>query len=150
MDNLQYYLQVDVLDAVWQRFTATARSCRNFEHLVTAHERCIASLCIQCFLQAGSVLAAFHNFFRLCLALCRLLSYGESGIHAEAACRSQYTAVSKEFTRLSAFLMSVLSNLATPQSSPGLTPLLLRLNFNSLSPCPVPSLPAASAPAIGS
>ena len=101
-------------------------------------------------LQAGSVLAAFHNFFRLCLALCRLLSYGESGIHAEAACRSQYTAVSKEFTRLSAFLMSVLSNLATPQSSPGLTPLLLRLNFNSLSPCPVPSLPAASAPAIGS
>eukprot|EP00966_Prymnesium_polylepis_P203815 4721854-Prymnesium_polylepis.1 len=58
----------------------------------------------QCFLHAGSVSAALHQIFQLCLSVCRMLSYADAGVRAEAAYREQYAAVSREFSRQSAFL----------------------------------------------
>ena len=85
----------------------------------------------QCFLQASSVSAALHQIFQLCLALCRMLAYAEAGTRAEAAYRSQFATVSREFSRQSAFLFAYISNMSSPQASPHLATLLLRLNFNS-------------------
>ena len=85
----------------------------------------------QCFLQASSVAAALHQIFQLCLALCRMLSYADAGASAEDAYRAQFATVHREFHRQSAFLFAYLSNMSSPQASPHLAQLLLRLNFNS-------------------
>ena len=52
VNNLQYYLQVDVLEAQWQAFMTVAETCADFEELTAAHEACLAALHAQCFLQA--------------------------------------------------------------------------------------------------
>ena len=44
---------------------------------------------------------------------------------------SQFGALSREFARQSAFLYAFLSNMSSPQQSPHLAMLLLRLNFNN-------------------
>ena len=131
IDNLQHYLQVDVLEAQWQAFMRTAETCADFEALAAAHETCLAALHAQCFLQASSVATALHEIFQLCLSLCRMLSYVEHGAAAEATYRSQFATVSREFSRQSAFLFAYISNMSSPQASPHLATLLLRLNFNN-------------------
>ena len=80
--------------------------------------------------QASSVATALHEIFELCLSLCRMLSYVEHGAAAEATYRSQFATVSREFSRQAAFLFAFLSNMSSPQASPHLAQLLLRLNFN--------------------
>ena len=54
------------------------------------------------------------------------------GARAEATYRSQFATVSREFSRQSAFLFAYLSNTerSSPQSSPHLAQLLLRLDYN--------------------
>ena len=131
MDNLQHYLHVDVLEAQWQSLMRTAETCADFEELSAAHEACLSALHAQCFLQAASVNSALHQICQLCLSLCRMLSYAEAGASNEATYRSQYATVSREFSRQSAFLFAFLSNMSSPQQSPHLAQLLLRLNFNS-------------------
>ena len=131
VDNLQYYLQVDVLAVQWDALTRAADDVADFEALVDAHDRCLSALHAQCFLQASSVAAALHQIFQLCLALCRMLSYADAGASAEDAYRAQFATVHREFHRQSAFLFAYLSNMSSPQASPHLAQLLLRLNFNS-------------------
>ena len=131
IDNLQHYLQVDVLEAQWQGFVKTAETCNDFEALASAHEACLSALHAQCFLQASSVAAALHQIFQLCFSLCRMLTYAEHGTRAQASYRSQFATVSREFSRQSAFLFAFLSNMTSPQASPHLAQLLLRLNFNT-------------------
>ena len=48
----------------------------------------------------------------------------------EARFDEQFTAVSREFTRQSTYLFAYLSSMTSPQVSPHLGQLLLRLNFN--------------------
>ena len=161
IDNLQYYLQVDVLEAQWRSLIACAQTCADFEALCAAHEAALGALLSQCFLQAAaaahpfpgprphhmltvalappwrqasSVTAALHQIFQLCLALCRLLAYAEAaerGSRADEACRAQFANISREFSRQSAFLFAFLSNMSSPQASPHLAQLLMRLNFNN-------------------
>ena len=56
---------------------------------------------------------------------------GAAGASAEDAYRAQFATVHREFHRQSAFLFAYLSNMSSPQASPHLAQLLLRLNFNS-------------------
>lgn len=65
IDNLQYYLQVDVLESQWQAFMRVVETCADFEELCTAHEACLGALHAQCFLQASSVAAALHEIFQV-------------------------------------------------------------------------------------
>lgn len=130
IDNLQYYLQVDVLEVQWQELMFVAKSCADFEQLAAAHETCLSTLHAQCFLQATAVSSALHQIYELCLALARMLSYAEAGVRAADSYRSQFATVSREFSRQSSFLFAFLSNMSSPQASPHLSQLLLRLDFN--------------------
>mmetsp|Transcript_47628 Transcript_47628/g.154586 ORF Transcript_47628/g.154586 Transcript_47628/m.154586 type:complete len:177 (+) Transcript_47628:3-533(+) len=130
VDSLQYYLQVDVLDVGWQALAAAAEEEEDFEALAAAHEATLASLSSQCFLQAGPVSAALHSLFQLCLALCRLAELADTGLRQPAEWAAQVDAIAREFERQTSFLLAHLSSLASPQVSPHLSQLLLRLNFN--------------------
>lgn len=130
VDNLQYYLQVDVLDVQWLKLTRAAEEQADFEALVAAHEDCLGALHAQCFLQAGAVSSALHQILQLCLSLCRMVSYADVGAASQAAYHAQLETLQREFARQSAFLFAFLSNMSSPQASPHLAQLLLRLNFN--------------------
>ena len=115
-----------------QQLDRVAATVADFEALVRAHDACLAALHAQCFLGdgAGAVASALHQIFQLCLALCRMLSYADAGERAESAYRAQFSTLQREFARQSAFLFAFLSNMSSPQASPHLAQLLLRLNFN--------------------
>lgn len=49
----------------------------------------------------------------------------------QATYQEQFSMISREFSRQSAFLFSYLSNISSPQASPHLGQLLLRLDFNN-------------------
>jgi len=130
IDNLQYYLQVDVLDAQWQALSLAAAECEDFEALAATHQATLSVLSSQCFLQAGSVSSALHQIFQLCLALCTMIEHSDAGLRNPVAWAAQTATVRREFGRQTAFLLAFLSNVASPQASPHLGQLLLRLNFN--------------------
>ena len=114
VDNLQYYLQVDVLDVQWLKLTRAAEEQADFEALVAAHEDCLAALHAQCFLQAGAVSSALHQILQLCLSLCRMLSYADVGAASQAMYHAQLETLQREFARQSAFLFAFLSNMSPP------------------------------------
>jgi len=131
IDNLQYYLQMDVLETQWLELTRCATTTSDFEQLRAAHENALAALTSQCFLQVGSVAAALDQIFQLCLSLCRMLTYAEVGMsRSHERYLEQFATLSREFGRQSAFLFTFLEHMALPQASPHLAQLLLRLNFN--------------------
>jgi gamma-tubulin complex component 4 len=130
IDNLQYYLQVDVLDAQWQVLSRAAADAEDFEVLAAAHEAGLAVLSARCFLQAGSVSSALHQIFQLCLSLCRMIEHADAGLRNPIAWEAQAQTIRNEFGRQTAFLLAFLSNVSSPQASPHLGQLLLRLNFN--------------------
>jgi gamma-tubulin complex component 4 len=130
IDNLQYYLQVDVLDAQWQVLERAASEADDFEALAAAHEAGLAVLSARCFLQAGSVSSALHQIFQLCLSLCRMIEHADAGLRNPTAWEAQAQMIRAEFGRQTAFLLAFLSNVSSPQASPHLGQLLLRLNFN--------------------
>ena len=119
-----------MLDTQWQGLVEAAQSCEGFEELVLKHEACLAALQAQCFLQTASVASALHQIFQLCLTVCEMLANAEAGGRPEADYRARLASISREFARQSAFLFAFLSNMASPQQSPHLAQLLLRLNYN--------------------
>ncbi len=122
VDNLQYYLQVDVLEAQWAALVQTANQCADFEELVRAHEATLGAIHAQCFLQSASVSAALESIFEQSLELCHLL--GDDGGGTPRA------AVAREFGKQVSFFVSYLSGVSSPQASQHLAQLLLRLRFN--------------------
>jgi gamma-tubulin complex component 4 len=59
-----------------------------------------------------------------------MIEHADAGLRNPTAWEAQAHVIRNEFTRQTAFLLAFLSNVSSPQASPHLGQLLLRLNFN--------------------
>ncbi|PVD20069.1 hypothetical protein C0Q70_20563 [Pomacea canaliculata] len=128
VDNLQYYLQVDVIESQYGLLLDKINSTRDFEAVKLAHEHFLAALLAQSFVHMKSVSHCLYEILDLCSSVCRLLAVSTSP--SVATEHAQLTTITKSFQRQSNILFRILSSVSSHNASPHLTQLLLRLDFN--------------------
>ncbi|XP_028399021.1 gamma-tubulin complex component 4-like [Dendronephthya gigantea] len=128
VDNLQYYLQVDVLEAQYSNLLERINSTRDFETLRLAHDQFITTLHAQAFLLMRQVSHCLNEIMELCLSFCALLSHSQSILSEREL--AQVRSIKKSYSRQSSLLLKLFSGVRSHQASPHLAQFLLRIDFN--------------------
>nr|XP_043621014.1 gamma-tubulin complex component 4 homolog [Erigeron canadensis] len=126
--NLQFYIQVDVIESQWNVLQTHIEESRDFAELVDFHQEYLSALISQSFLDIGSVSRILDGIMKLCLQFCWKIENQETN-----ASTNELERISEEFNKKSNSLYTILrsSRLAGSQRAPFLRRFLLRLNFNS-------------------
>ncbi|XP_073310609.1 gamma-tubulin complex component 4 isoform X2 [Primulina huaijiensis] len=126
--NLQFYIQVDVVESQWNVLQSRIQSSRDFTELVGYHQEYLSALISQSFLDIGSVSRILDGIMKVCLQFCWKIETLENN---ESTGELEY--IAEEFNKKSNSLYTILrsSRIAGSQRAPFLRRFLLRLNFNS-------------------
>ncbi|KAJ7972974.1 Gamma-tubulin complex component [Quillaja saponaria] len=126
--NLQFYIQVDVIESQWNVLQTHVQDSHDFTELVGFHQEYLSALISQSFLDIGSVSRILDSIMKLCLQFCWNIENQDSCSNT-----SELEHITEEFNKKSNSLYTILrsSRLAGSQRAPFLRRFLLRLNFNS-------------------
>ncbi|CAM6105636.1 unnamed protein product [Calypogeia fissa] len=126
--NLQFYIQVDVIESQWNLLQERVEASKDFTELARFHQEYLSALISQSFLDIGSVSRILDSIIKLCLQLCRVIEQ-QDGTPGTA----ELEQITEEFNKKSNSLYTILrsSKLAGSQRAPFLRQFLLRLNYNS-------------------
>ncbi|XP_071096786.1 gamma-tubulin complex component 4-like [Haliotis cracherodii] len=128
VDNLQYYLQVDVIESQYGILLEKINSTGDFEAVKLAHEQFLVTLLSQSFVHMKSVSSCLYDILELCSTFSRLVNEAESANITHTI--PQLQTIAKNFQRQSSLLFKILSSVRSHNASPHLAQLLLRLDFN--------------------
>jgi gamma-tubulin complex component 4 len=130
VSNLQYYLQIDVIDTQSTVLNTAIAQATDFTELRTAHEAFLGALVAQSFLDVPPISVQIERLFALCLSLCGIVQ--RTDVEGREACSSQVAQLAALFERASSQLYMILhgSKLSASSRAPSLRQFLLRLNFN--------------------
>lgn len=126
--NLQFYIQVDVIESQWNVLQAHVQNSHDFTELVGFHQEYLSALISQTFLDIGSVSRILDSIMKLCLQFCWNIENYDSNPNV-----TELELITEEFNKKSNSLYTILrsSRLAGSQRAPFLRQFLMRLNFNS-------------------
>ncbi|CAA2957616.1 gamma-tubulin complex component 4 homolog [Olea europaea var. sylvestris] len=126
--NLQFYIQVDVIESQWNVLQGHIQNSHDFTELVDYHQEYLSALISQSFLDIGSVSRILDGIMKLCLQFCWKIENQES-----SESTAELERIAEEFNKNSNSLYTILrsSRIAGSQRAPFLRRFLLRLNFNS-------------------
>uniref|UniRef100_A0A0D9WCZ2 Gamma-tubulin complex component n=1 Tax=Leersia perrieri TaxID=77586 RepID=A0A0D9WCZ2_9ORYZ len=126
--NLQFYIQVDVIESQWNVLQAHVQDSHDFTELVSFHQEYLSALISQSFLDIGSVSRILDSIMKLCLQFCWSIEQYESSRNM-----FEIDHITEEFNKKSNSLYTILrsSRLAGSQRAPFLRQFLMRLNYNS-------------------
>ncbi|XP_062230787.1 gamma-tubulin complex component 4-like [Phragmites australis] len=126
--NLQFYIQVDVIESQWNVLQSHVQDSHDFTELVSFHQEYLSALVSQSFLDIGSVSRILDSIMKLCLQFCWSIEQYET--HPNIF---EIDHITEEFNKKSNSLYTILrsSRLAGSQRAPFLRQFLMRLNFNS-------------------
>ncbi|XP_020497082.1 gamma-tubulin complex component 4 isoform X2 [Labrus bergylta] len=128
IDNLQYYLQVDVLESQFSQLLQQINSTRDFESIRLAHDHFLSNLLAQSFILLKPVFHCLNEILELCLSFCSLVSLSVSSLDERGG--AQLDILVKGFRRQSSLLFKILSSVRNHQINSDLAQLLLRLDYN--------------------
>ncbi|XP_065185872.1 gamma-tubulin complex component 4-like [Sycon ciliatum] len=127
VDNLQYYLQVDVLTVQYRQLIERIENEQSFEAIHLAHDSFLASLTAQCFLNSKPASHCLKEILRMAGILYDLLQRLETWSDGD---HKRLMDLQKMFARQSGLLLKILSSVGNHRSNPHLAQLLLRSDFN--------------------
>uniref|UniRef100_A0A2I3H1C8 Gamma-tubulin complex component n=1 Tax=Nomascus leucogenys TaxID=61853 RepID=A0A2I3H1C8_NOMLE len=128
VDNLQYYLQVDVLESQFSQLLHQINSTRDFESIRLAHDHFLSNLLAQSFILLKPVFHCLNEILDLCHSFCSLVSQNLGPLDERGA--TQLSILVKGFSRQSSLLFKILSSVRNHQINSDLAQLLLRLDYN--------------------
>ncbi|KAE9589461.1 hypothetical protein Lal_00000563 [Lupinus albus] len=126
--NLQFYIQVDVIESQWNILQTHIEESHDFTELVGFHQEYLSALISQSFLDIGSVSRILDGIMKLCLQFCWNIENQDNSSNT-----SELEHIAEEFNKKSNSLYTILrsSRLAGSQRAPFLRRFILRLNLNS-------------------
>ena len=129
VDALQFYLQVNVVDAQFARFDAALqRADASIETTDAAHKEWMQLLTDQCFLSSAVVSRSLDSILRLCLRFVELV---ESRAALNTAVNDvDARVIGDEFDQSVSELFAVFNGADSARQTPALSQLLLTLDFN--------------------
>ncbi|XP_078388453.1 gamma-tubulin complex component 4 isoform X2 [Cetorhinus maximus] len=128
VDNLQYYLQVDVLESQFSQLLQEINSIRDFESIRLAHDHFLSNLLAQSFILLKPVFHCLNEILELCHNFCSLVSQNPGPLDERGI--SQLKLLVTGFSRQSSLLFKILSSVRNHQINSDLAQLLLRLDYN--------------------
>uniref|UniRef100_A0A8D3E480 Gamma-tubulin complex component n=1 Tax=Scophthalmus maximus TaxID=52904 RepID=A0A8D3E480_SCOMX len=128
IDNLQYYLQVDVLESQFSQLLQHINSTRDFESIRLAHDHFLSNLLAQSFILLKPVFHCLNEILELCHNFCSLVSQTVAPLDERGT--AQLDILVKGFRRQSSLLFKILSSVRNHQINSDLAQLLLRLDYN--------------------
>ncbi|XP_068172286.1 gamma-tubulin complex component 4 isoform X1 [Antennarius striatus] len=128
IDNLQYYLQVDVLESQFSQLLQQINSTRDFESIRLAHDHFLSNLLAQSFILLKPVFHCLTEILELCQNFCSLVSQSVASLDDRGT--AQLDILVKGFRRQSFLLFKILSSVRNHQINSDLAQLLLRLDYN--------------------
>uniref|UniRef100_A0A672LQY6 Gamma-tubulin complex component n=1 Tax=Sinocyclocheilus grahami TaxID=75366 RepID=A0A672LQY6_SINGR len=128
VDNLQYYLQVDVLESQFSQLLQQINATRDFESIRLAHDHFLSNLLAQSFILLKPVFHCLNEILDLCHNFCSLVSQNLGPLDERGA--AQLDILVKGFSRQSFLLFKILSSVRNHQINSDLAQLLLRLDYN--------------------
>uniref|UniRef100_A0A665VW57 Gamma-tubulin complex component n=1 Tax=Echeneis naucrates TaxID=173247 RepID=A0A665VW57_ECHNA len=128
IDNLQYYLQVDVLESQFSQLLQQINSTRDFESIRLAHDHFLSNLLAQSFILLKPVFHCLNEILELCHNFCSLVSQTVASLDDRGT--AQLDILVKGFRRQSSLLFKILSSVRNHQINSDLAQLLLRLDYN--------------------
>uniref|UniRef100_A0A8C1G8V3 Gamma-tubulin complex component n=1 Tax=Cyprinus carpio TaxID=7962 RepID=A0A8C1G8V3_CYPCA len=128
VDNLQYYLQVDVLESQFSQLLHQINATRDFESIRLAHDHFLSNLLAQSFILLKPVFHCLNEILELCHNFCSLVSQNLGPLDERGA--AQLDILVKGFSRQSFLLFKILSSVRNHQINSDLAQLLLRLDYN--------------------
>ncbi|KAL5561443.1 hypothetical protein UlMin_031190 [Ulmus minor] len=125
--NLQFYIQVDVIESQWNVLQAHIQDSHDFTELVGFHQEYLSALISQSFLDIGSLSRILDGIMKLCLQFCWNIENQESSANT-----AELEHITEEFNKKSNSLYTILrsSRIVGSQRAPFLRRFLMRLNFN--------------------
>ncbi|XP_014867337.1 PREDICTED: gamma-tubulin complex component 4 isoform X1 [Poecilia mexicana] len=129
IDNLQYYLQVDVLESQFTQLLQQINSTRDFESIRLAHDHFLSNLLAQSFILLKPVFHCLSEILELCQSFCSLVGQSVASLDDRGAAQ-QLDLLVKGFRRQSSLLFKILSSVRNHQINSDLAQLLLRLDYN--------------------
>nr|XP_045612841.1 gamma-tubulin complex component 4-like [Procambarus clarkii] len=147
VDNIQYYLQVDVLESQHWQLIADIGKIQDYQHLARAHHNFLVSVSAQCFLNNSMVSNSLQQLLKLVHKFCTILEslFNNESKDRNLALRSvvplgtqpvilssaeQIMELNEAFERAAAQLFFVLSNLRLHQGSQYTSQLIMRIDYN--------------------
>lgn len=128
VDNLQYFLQVDVIESQYGILVEKVNNTRDYEAVKLAHDHFLSALLAQSFVHMKSVAHCLYEILDMCTAFTSLVVRCETPMsHKDAL---QLESVAKNLQHHSKLLFKILSSVRSNSSNPHLAQLLLRLDFN--------------------
>ncbi|XP_048442772.1 gamma-tubulin complex component 4 homolog isoform X2 [Pyrus x bretschneideri] len=76
--NLQFYIQVDMIESQWNALQAHIQDSHDFTGLVAVHQEYLSALISQSFLDIGSLSRILDSIMKLCLQFCWNIENQES------------------------------------------------------------------------
>jgi hypothetical protein len=133
INNLQYYLQVDVLEVQHAILLDTLSKARDFDALRRAHDAYLTALTHDCFLTHKTLLRSFEQTFDSCLALSELIMAQTASDHDgwDVAGVAALERIVQDFKTQSNFIYVILTTATTSVTSPHIAQLLTRLDYNA-------------------
>ncbi|XP_003969790.2 gamma-tubulin complex component 4 [Takifugu rubripes] len=128
IDNLQYYLQVDVLESQFSQLLQQINSTRDFESIRLAHDHFLSNLLAQSFILLKPVFHCLNEILELCQSFCSMVSQSMAPLDERGT--AQLDLLVKGFRRQSSLLFKILSSVRNHQINSDLAQLLLRLDYN--------------------
>ncbi|KAL7980224.1 hypothetical protein Chor_001492 [Crotalus horridus] len=128
VDNLQYYLQVDVLESQFSQLLQQINSTRDFESIRLAHDHFLSNLLAQSFILLKPAFHCLNEILDLCHNFCSLVSQNRGPLDERGT--AQLSILAKGFSCQSSLLFKILSSVHNHQINSDLAQLLLRLDYN--------------------
>ncbi|XP_077173905.1 gamma-tubulin complex component 4 isoform X2 [Paroedura picta] len=128
VDNLQYYLQVDVLESQFAQLLQQINSTRDFESIRLAHDHFLSNLLAQSFILLKPAFHCLNEILDLCHSFCSLIGHNLGPLDERGA--TQLSILAKGFSSQSSLLFKILSSVHNHQINSDLAQLLLRLDYN--------------------
>uniref|UniRef100_A0A8C7W987 Gamma-tubulin complex component n=1 Tax=Oncorhynchus mykiss TaxID=8022 RepID=A0A8C7W987_ONCMY len=120
VDNLQYYLQVDVLESQFSQLLQQINSTRDFESIRLAHDHFLSNLLAQSFILLKPVFHCLNEILELCHNFCSLVSQNVAPLDERGT--AQLDILVKGFSRQSFLLFKILSGVRNHQINSDLGP----------------------------
>ncbi|KAK4296512.1 hypothetical protein Pmani_031002 [Petrolisthes manimaculis] len=150
IDNIQYYLQVDVLESEhWKLVEAVVNGGKNYKKLSFAHSAFLSTVAARCFLHHPVLSTTLSKLLALVHKFCAIVEAdGTVGISGKQLVRPQQTKEGKkqdlafslsakemqdvraELERIAAHLFFVLSKLQLNQGTQHTAQLIMRMDYN--------------------
>lgn len=128
VDNLQYYLQVDVLETQFTFLLEKIKKTHNFQAIHIALDHFLIEMQKQSFISMSKVFSILNKSLQICMSFCELVKMSKD--HWEEKEKTKTIELETIFEKQTSLLFKILSNARIHQTSPHLAQLLLRIDFN--------------------